>query len=344
MLPPVYRPDPKQPELTLVRDYRQPPEKLWAALTIPEKFAAWMDVDWMGDADVKQGADFSYRFKNTDLLAAGHVLRFEPLRLLEHSWFEGVEGGEAAIRWELAPTADGGTRLTLTHLYRAPDDSARTGAGWTFILDRLAKSLGDPGDPDLADGWAAVRERYRAMLPYEALRDVVATKVGAQGAALTYVRKIARPIAAVWAAVSTGEGVGRWMVSDATVDDRVGGRFVLDFKGMNHSMTGEITAYESPRHIAFTWPEADAGKGSDIDIRLEPDGLDATRLTLVHHVRERVSLTGFAMGWHWHLDQMEAAIDGKEAVRQPLRMEALTKMYQVTLPFGAPEAERSKVS
>lgn len=342
MLDPLYRPDPKTPELVLTRDYRQPPEKLWAALTIPEKFAAWMDVDWKGDAEVRQGADFSYHFRNTDLLAAGHVLRFEPQRLLEHSWFEGVEGGEAVIRWEIAPNADGGARLTLTHIYKTPDDSARTGAGWTMILDQLARSLGEESDPDLAGGWPALRDRYQRLLPYEALRDAVARKVGDQGATLTYVRRIARPIEAVWAAVSTAAGVGAWMVSDATIDDHVGGRFILRFRGFDHVMTGEITAREPPRHIAFTWPEADAGKGSDIDIALQLDGADATRLTLVHTLRERVQITGFAMGWHWHLDQVEKAIDGVEVKRQPEREVALRHMYEVTLPFGTPEGGLAK--
>ena len=344
MLDPLYRPDPHTPELVLTRDYRQPPEKLWAALTIPEKFAAWMDVDWKGDAEVREGADFSYRFRNTDLLAAGHVLRLDPGRLLEHSWFEGVEGGEAAIRWELTPNADGGTRLTLTHVYRSPDDSARTGAGWTMILDQLAKSLGDESDPDLAGGWPALRDRYKRMLPYDALRDGVAQKVGEEGATLTYVRKIARPVDAVWTAVSTAQGVGAWMIADATIDDHVGGRFILRFRGMTHVMTGEITAFEPGRRIAFTWPEADAGKGSDVEVRLEPDGPDATKLTLVHAVRERVSLTGFAMGWHWHLDQVEKAVDGADIHRQPARERALTAMYEMTLPFGVPEGAGSKAA
>ena len=109
-------------------------------------------------------------------------------------------------------------------------------------------------------------------------------------------------------------------------------------------MNGEITAYDPGRHIAFTWPEADAGKGSYVEITLEADGLDATKLTLVHTVRERVSLTGFSMGWHWHLDQVEAAVDGKAAVRQSARMDALMKMYQATLPFGVPEAAASKAA
>ena len=48
-------------ELTLSKRYRQPMEKVFAALSIPERIASWMGVVWQGDpAPLKVGADFSY--------------------------------------------------------------------------------------------------------------------------------------------------------------------------------------------------------------------------------------------------------------------------------------------
>ena len=334
MLAPIYRPDPEHPEISLVRDFRRPMEAVWAALTTPERFSAWMDADWLGDAAPAPGSDFSFRMRQPDLVARGRVLRLETGTLLEHTWFEDAPWA-ATVRWELSPTANG-ARLTLTHVFGEPDDAARAGAGWTDLLESLANSLGDAPDPDLAGGWPAALALMQAQLPYETVRDAAAEMVGTEAARLTYVRKIARPLAAVWKAVSTSEGVGRWMVSDAEIGSGVGGPFILRFKGMSHVLNGAITAWEAERRIAFTWPEADAGEDSNVDIRLEADGSLATRLTLVHHLPQRANVIGFAYGWHWHLDQVERAVDGVSAERQADRLDALRKIYEMILPFGVP--------
>ena len=338
MLAPIYRPDPEHPELTLVRDFRQPAQKVWAALTTPERFSAWMDADWLGDATPQPGSDFSFRMRQPDLVARGRVLRLAAGTLLEHTWFEDAPWA-ATVRWELAPTAAGGSRLTLTHIFGEPDDAARAGAGWADLLKSLANSLGEAPDPDLAGGWPAALARMKTLLPYEAVRDAAAETVGAAGATLTYVRKIARPLAAAWSTVSTAEGVGRWMGSDAEIGAGVGAPFTLRVKDTGHVVNGEITAWEPERRIAFTWPEADAGEDSNIDIRLEADGPDATRLTLVLHLSQRTNIVGFACGWHGRLDQVERAIDGVTAERRADRLQALRKIYEMTLPFGVPERE-----
>src|SRR5271165_4081350 len=100
--------------LQLVRHLRQPVETVWAALTTPERLAAWMGVEWLGgDGLLRVGGPFDYRFANTDLESRGRVLVLDPPRVLEHSWFENVPPA-AVVRWALEPDG-GGSRLTLTH-------------------------------------------------------------------------------------------------------------------------------------------------------------------------------------------------------------------------------------
>ena len=69
------------------------------------------------------------------------TFRLEPPRLLEHSWFENIPPA-AVIAWILEPEGDG-CRLTLTHSAGPVDDAPRTAAGWTMILQSLARELGE---------------------------------------------------------------------------------------------------------------------------------------------------------------------------------------------------------
>jgi len=74
-------------EIELVRDYRKPIDKVWAALSTPARIEDWMGVEWLPDASAPLilGGPFRYRFKNTDMETQGTVLRLEPPHVLEHS-------------------------------------------------------------------------------------------------------------------------------------------------------------------------------------------------------------------------------------------------------------------
>ena len=80
----LWRPPGAGPWLELSRSFRQPPAKVWEALTIPARLSSWMGVEWLGDeAPLVVGARFDYRFLNTDLESRGRVLRLEAQRRLE---------------------------------------------------------------------------------------------------------------------------------------------------------------------------------------------------------------------------------------------------------------------
>ena len=164
-------PRPDGAELSLSRRLRHPPEKVWAALTLPARLEAWMGVEWLGgEAPLTVGGRFTYRFANTNMENVGRVLRLEPPRLLEHTWFENVTPG-TVIAWALE--ADGsGTRLTLTQRFGVADDAARNAAGWTEILRGLDHHLDGGAMADWSPGdWRALRDGYAAELREEATRD-----------------------------------------------------------------------------------------------------------------------------------------------------------------------------
>jgi uncharacterized protein YndB with AHSA1/START domain len=159
------RPEGERRTLVLVRDLRHPPERVWAALTEPEKLRAW--APYTSDRNLARPGDatltmFEDAEKEADTLAAS-VSRAEPPRLLEYTL------GEDVVRWELEPR-DGGTRLTLSHTVAGTDWVPKVAAGWHLCLDVAERLLdGAPIEPIRGAaaeryGWGRLRDAYAAEL------------------------------------------------------------------------------------------------------------------------------------------------------------------------------------
>jgi uncharacterized protein YndB with AHSA1/START domain len=331
MNPPVaaaFRPLPAGGELTLTRRFRQPVQKVWATLSTPERLADWMGVEWLGgDAPLREGGPFDYRFRQADIETRGRVLRLEPPRLLEHSWFDNQPPG-SIVRWSLEPDGEG-CILTLTHLFRAPDDAPRTAAGWADLLGSLAASLGEQPVEGEMGNWPEQRDRYAAAFPPEATRDGRLSEENGSPA-LRFERRLAKPPEVVWAALTEPEGIARWLAT-AEVEPRAGGRFHLDFHNGQSIVDGRITRWEPPRLLEHTWPEKNANGDSLVRWELSPAG-EGTRLVLTHRLDAGGDLADFASGWHWHLDALDRALEGETVPFDEQRWRLLRKVYEMTLP------------
>lgn len=147
-------------DLILKRRIKKPVEKVWAAITVPERLA-----DWYGlvELEPRLGGRYVLRFEGEDYQVNGVITEFEPLRLLAHTWPGEPSEPDGLVRYELQP--DGaGCRLTLSNL-GVPARYARSIAGWHAFLEAL---------PGAADGirtkWTMaheeeILERYRRLLP-----------------------------------------------------------------------------------------------------------------------------------------------------------------------------------
>lgn len=86
-----------------------PPEKVWRALTVPEFVARWLMPN---DIRPEEGRAFS--LKDEDGAIECEIVEAKPPQLLGYSWRE--EGGpDSLVRFHLAGTKAGGTRLTVVH-------------------------------------------------------------------------------------------------------------------------------------------------------------------------------------------------------------------------------------
>ena len=128
------------------RSYRKPIEKVWAALTVPERLE-----DWFGAAkvDLREGGSFVISYAN-GYTTEMKVSRLEAPRTLGWTWH--LDGIDTQVLFELAPT-DGGCDLTLTHS-NVPEGGRGVRAGWHAHLDGLADALDGKVTP-----WAVKEQR-----------------------------------------------------------------------------------------------------------------------------------------------------------------------------------------
>jgi len=146
--------------LVFVKDLRHPPEKVWEALTDPERVGRWAPFECDRDLGTTGPATLTMIDGETAVPLETTVVRAEPPSLLEYRF------GPDILVWELAANADG-TRLTLRHTVADREWLPKVAAGWHLCLlvaDRLLD--GDPipvirgnaaygyGFDDLQDGYS----------------------------------------------------------------------------------------------------------------------------------------------------------------------------------------------
>jgi len=147
-------------DVVFERRIKRPVEKVWAALTVPERIADWFTTV---DIELRVGGRYHLRFEDQGYAVDGVVVELEPPRLLAHTWPGPGEDPDSVIRYELAPDGDG-CRLTFTQTGLPPMFFGAV-AGWHTFLEAL---------PGAADGirttWTAEREtevgeRYAHLKP-----------------------------------------------------------------------------------------------------------------------------------------------------------------------------------
>jgi uncharacterized protein YndB with AHSA1/START domain len=145
--------------LIFVRELRQAPALVWAALTDPAELDRWAPFSAAGDLGRPGDTTLTMVDGDDRIEVPATVLRAEPPALLEYTW------GPDRLRWELEP-AGAGTRLILRHTLAGRGTAGMVAAGWHLCAEVLRRLLdGEPvgvirGRAAMAYGWEDLRAGY----------------------------------------------------------------------------------------------------------------------------------------------------------------------------------------
>ncbi|THD62409.1 SRPBCC family protein [Phenylobacterium sp.] len=141
-------------EITFTRRLARPAEKVWAALTVPERLA-----DWLAEAevDLRVGGRFALYWATHDYRMAGVITELDPPRVFAWTW-PSPEHPDSVVRWSLEPE-EGGCRLTLRQTGLSAPPLRSVAAGWHTHLEGLQGAADGARTP-----WRAERERELAGL------------------------------------------------------------------------------------------------------------------------------------------------------------------------------------
>ena len=125
---------------TLNRSIAVPPERVWAAFTRADQYAAWVwPAEWgtTCSIDPRVGGEFRVAAAERGLSVEGTYLEVDPITRLVMSWKQTNREGESMLTISILPSGDG-TELSLTH-ENFPDDESREAheRGWNDCLSRL---------------------------------------------------------------------------------------------------------------------------------------------------------------------------------------------------------------
>jgi uncharacterized protein YndB with AHSA1/START domain len=151
-------------EVVFVRRLKKPIEKVWAALTVPERIADWF-TDMRFIPDLRLGARVEIYFPDDDppyQMTEGKVVALEPPRLFAWTWpDEGHPTSEVGC--ELTPDGDG-CILRFSQSGMGGKWLTGTAAGWHVFLGGLEGATEGVRTPGSIEREKELRPSYEAQL------------------------------------------------------------------------------------------------------------------------------------------------------------------------------------
>jgi uncharacterized protein YndB with AHSA1/START domain len=155
--------------LTFVRDYPHSIDRIWQAITDPERTRTWWAATRI---DLREGGQFDVQWLNGENgqpqhWTTGVILYLDPPNLLEQT-----NSDHGVLRWELAPLAGDSTRLTFTNEFSGEGKWVPMSlGGWHAHLDHLHEALDGKeigwADwyPDFIHAWQSLHDEYQKVVP-----------------------------------------------------------------------------------------------------------------------------------------------------------------------------------
>ena len=139
------------------RRYARPLEKVWAALTVPERISDWFATTTIDRVAV--GGTMDLDFKDENYRSTGRIVICEPMTTFAWEWSELDGSNTSLVRFDLEPDGDG-CRLTLTHSGVKPSEAKDVGPGWHAHLQAIEAAADGVETP-----WSTVRRRSDEATP-----------------------------------------------------------------------------------------------------------------------------------------------------------------------------------
>jgi uncharacterized protein YndB with AHSA1/START domain len=123
-------------EIVFARRLNKPIDKVWAALTVPERIADWF-TEMRFVPEARLGADVEIIFDDPPYRAPkGKVVAFDPPRLFAWTWPD-KDHPDSIVRCELEPDGEGCV-LTFSQSGLGTKWLTEVAAGWHNFLEGLA--------------------------------------------------------------------------------------------------------------------------------------------------------------------------------------------------------------
>ena len=151
--------------LRFERIVHRPIDKVWAALTTPAGFKAWLQATVEIEPRASGRIHITFH-SGGDHKMLGEVLAFDAPYLFEFTWTEVVAGQDSVVRFELEPLSAETCRLVLIH--RLPDtkEVADFASGWHWHMDGVEAAAADGVETAWdVDRWRVLKQMYEATLP-----------------------------------------------------------------------------------------------------------------------------------------------------------------------------------
>lgn len=146
--------------ITFERHLNHPIEKVWAALTEPQKRAVWFGPTSIEPEEggtmitTAEGPPAPEEIRKTKAT----ILTWDPPTIFEYQE-EASNVGKTIVRFELE-SKDDSTILRMTNSRLKPEDAHGYAPGWHAFLDRLAASMNKEELPVWGKRYGEVQEAY----------------------------------------------------------------------------------------------------------------------------------------------------------------------------------------
>ncbi|MEV4293193.1 SRPBCC family protein [Microbispora rosea] len=193
----------EQAALRMERRLAHPQEKVWRAVTEPDRLGQWFPFTVV-EMDLRVGGKITFDGGGTTMDA--EITEFDPPRLfafVQHAPREMPREGDNVLRFELLPE-EGGCLLVFTQVFHDRPAAASYASGWQVCLDAMEAIVGGRA-PEWPEGnFAHLHEAYvEAFGLAEGSAERPGERLGEQaggGWRVRFERQLTRPVEEVWAA------------------------------------------------------------------------------------------------------------------------------------------------